>query len=1237
MSDGGPSTSYSSRPHHAQDKQEKPEEKKTSTTVSSSRPTVDYREYREKKERERLEREKAAASATTAQSHVADPSKLHSHHHKPVSNASMPNKHQVPSMQKGTGLHHNHHHRLDMKVGQPIPQRHSTGGQLRESSRDPNRQRMSREYNAGSAGNTSSNAGAVAQSHASVAHQSRDANLDVNLDSAAHRSDIGAAQDGASHGNPQEKPPSNNNYSMHRLNALDSKQAYDKRMHDPRHSKPAAEHKKDSEQKAYGGKYPDSSRADRQQRKQPDRAEMEQRCEEVRKLIEKPLPPPPKPTDVVPYMMGGASKQAHHAKYNQSADKSQTGVTSLTADAKHATLTGTSALSQEKSPSAPPSAPSQVLQKATSVKTVHSQHTTYGVSQILKDTIKNGNNSQTGLATFAASGADEPKSEKRPRYDDSEKSVIDAPQHSLPSQQQQHTPPSRHRSLFSPETPTTKEPHVPQRPKSKQKTPPSAIKAAKQHERALSFASPQTMQQQQDSLKRPSNDTAVPTSHKRLRTTNVSENEQSLKEKTEDALNLEANMRLLGRVPELIQPIRDVPTKSGRNGTSSSSLSASVANVDPKPLEQLVKPFELGDPIVPRFNATTMTQHKASSSMSVQATLTNGFDVAAALKQDLVPEHHPGRKEQAHRVPPHIQQPMSAKPDHSHTQQLSRLEYSPMKSAQSISALLQEPLAPMPSLLQGMHSQMQPHQQTHQEQQLSQQLPQQLQQQQPVHHLLADHQLPTMMTQTLSASAVSDNVPSIASTVDMSALSCVPLTHQPQTAELASQISLSVSMLPAIPPAEEKRSEHHKSEKKKKEKKHKHKDKDKNREKHKHKHKDKDKEKDKERHRERDKEKVEETPATAAPIKITIPKDKLNLSTETSPTVAATTTGIVASLPDKSKSPQGTGLKIKIPKERLKGPDNNSVAQPVVQGPLKIKIRTDHGISRSSATPATILSPAGIVLPLGESSSESSGRKRERNELTMDGAATTSSGGHLPPTKKQISVSGYGQGHRPGERQNGRHYSSGSNNKVRGGGRGGRPYTVRGPPPLATAPYAASQRGGGDDYYQRDSYGSSHARGQTPYPCQSLPTHGEIGYARGGHVGQTRADSSYLCANYPPHTLYNPNAGYIYEAAFYQPYQPYQRHAQQSHPSSYHQQPYSAIYPTGSVIITSDGAIDTSVPPPTILHRSQSAIGQSAPLSVAVRQQSAIPSLPLPPPPPPPPLPCGPPPRSTPPPPPPPE
>lgn len=1174
MTDGP--ISHSSRSHHSQqEKLDKQDEKKSGASVgpSTSRAAVDYREYREKKERERLEREKAIA----AQGHLVDPNKHHSHHHKPVTNPSVPSKHQMPSVQKGTSLHHNHHHRPDMKVGQPVqPQRHSTSSQAREPSRDPSRQRLSREPN-------------VAVAHSSHAHIGLDSS---SSESASHRGDA-TTQDSASlmHSHLQEKL-SNNNHSGHRLNALDSKhQPHDKRMYrgeDPR---------------LKSAKYADMNRIDNQRRKAET---LEQRCEEVRKLIEKPLPPP-KQVDV-PYLINAQQKQQpHHSKYNQQAqDKSQS--VSLLGDTKH----GQSALPQDKSPTTPVSAlSSQALQKAVPTKTqIHNQHTAQGVSQILKDTIKNGS-SQACLN--ALSNIDDVKPEKRSRTAVHEET---ADRNSAEIQQQSshlHTPPppsTKHRSLFSPETPTSREPHV-QRPKSKQKTPPSAVKI--KQERASPFASPSTSQ---DSLmmKRLIGDNTS-SSHKRLRTSSTGESEQPIK--MEDPSSLET-MKMLGRVPELIQPIRDNPSLPS-NGRSSS---ASLMMNDLKP--PVIKPFE-SDTL--RFNA--MTQHKISS-MNVHA-LTNGIDLNVVKQESLEhrvkkePSEHYSRKESSgHRVSESL---------HSHLQ--SKLEYtSPMKSAQSISALLQETL-PMPSLLQGLqqHTQLPPpqaHQELHQQQQLQQH---HLPQQQIISHSLMDHQLP-IATQCLSVPTTSDNLMPVASTVDISALSCVPMTQASgNTTECVLPATPASTPVMVVPPIEEKRSEHHKSEKKKKKEKHKHKDKDKNKEKHKHKHKDKDKEKHREK-KEKDKDKSEEAPPAAARIKITIPKDKLNLSTESSPNVNSGSGASIATS-DKNTS-QSTRLKIKIPKDRLKandGASGSSPAQPaMMQAPLKIKIRTD-GIQRSSAAASSSLPP--LLPPPGSSSSSSSSsggmsvsthlaaniessasetnRKRALVEPTGDGGCV--------PTKKQslMPPTGYSQGHRPGERQNGRHYNSGSNNKVRGGGRGGRQHhRGRGPPPHHPA-------AGDRNYYLRDGYGNerdgqNHYHHLPPHSHQSHnPPHGD-GYARidPNHVGQI-ADS-YFYANYSL-PMFNVAPGYVYDSAVYQQF--YQQFQQQQQQQS---NPYPLFTAGNNLIITPDGTIDTSVPPPSLLPNRQNATHHPS----STRRNTELQALP----PSPPPLPSGPPPSTPPPPPP---
>lgn len=405
-------------------------------------------------------------------------------------------------------------------------------------------------------------------------------------------------------------------------------------------------------------------------------------------------------------------------------------------------------------------------------------------------------------------------------------------------------------------------------------------------------------------------------------------------------------------------------------------------------------------------------------------------------------------------------------------------EFSRTKSAQSISALLQEPLAPMPSLLQQFNQPPQQH--------------------------------PQEFPPTLSAILPSEQLVAqepLVSTVDMGALSGSTIDS---TLSTLSTLSTTNVPLPPIPPVEEKKSEHHKSEKKKKEKKHKHKDKEKSKEKHKHKHKD----KDKERHRDKDKKKIEGENIPAEPIKITIPKDKINLGSESLGSV------------DKLKSPPGK-IKIKIAKERIKVAETipPSTIQPL-QGPLKIKIRTDV-ISRGSTSTGDITTHDT--------------RKRERS----DGHENPTTSG--PPTKKQqqpVNNPAFVQ-QRSNERQNGRHYNSGSNNKVRGSGRGGRLFPPR--PPYVNQQFR-------DGFYQRfeEPYQGVHG----PRNPLHRPTH------------PNSQRDPFFFSNYPPPQIYNNPAGYIYDPAIY--YQQYQ------------QQQRFNLYPAGNVIVTPDGTIDTSIPPPAL-------------------------------------------------------
>jgi len=165
-------------------------------------------------------------------------------------------------------------------------------------------------------------------------------------------------------------------------------------------------------------------------------------------------------------------------------------------------------------------------------------------------------------------------------------------------------------------------------------------------------------------------------------------------------------------------------------------------------------------------------------------------------------------------------------------------------------------------------------------------------------------------------------------------------TMEEQVEPLENVVSSACSSLPVS-------EHHHKSEKKKKKKEHKehkHKDKDRNREERKHKHKHKDKDKD--RHKG---EKAE----GSAPIKITIPKDKISLGSTLEPVA-------------------GTGLKLKIQKDRLKGGTDSTDSSPqsAPSGGLKIKISKEV-ISNFSNS---MTGPSG-----SSSETPSSSRKRDRS------------------------------------------------------------------------------------------------------------------------------------------------------------------------------------------------------------------------------------------------------------------
>ncbi|XP_021697728.1 cyclin-T isoform X2 [Aedes aegypti] len=183
----------------------------------------------------------------------------------------------------------------------------------------------------------------------------------------------------------------------------------------------------------------------------------------------------------------------------------------------------------------------------------------------------------------------------------------------------------------------------------------------------------------------------------------------------------------------------------------------------------------------------------------------------------------------------------------------------------------------------------------------------------------------TIKIKSEAPSSLDVNAPSaISSLLAQSApiLSTAPALINPSMGSASSELTtLTGDAVSALTKEEEHRRS--KSEKKKKKDKHKHKEKDKS--------KDKDREerkkhkKDKDRHRDREREKSEQASDAAlvpGPIKIKLPKDKLNLH----PLTAESTTG------GNPAPAADMGLKIKIPKDRLSGA--SSISGSATGGPV---------------------------------------------------------------------------------------------------------------------------------------------------------------------------------------------------------------------------------------------------------------------------------------------------------------
>lgn len=215
----------------------------------------------------------------------------------------------------------------------------------------------------------------------------------------------------------------------------------------------------------------------------------------------------------------------------------------------------------------------------------------------------------------------------------------------------------------------------------------------------------------------------------------------------------------------------------------------------------------------------------------------------------------------------------------------------------------------------------------------------------------------------------------------------VAKTAEVTTSSVQAPASLSIPNATDSSVEKHKTEHHHKSEKKKKKDKHKHKDKDKSRDEKKKKHKD----KDKERHKKSDKPDPQDSSTTSettiittnTPLKITIPKNKLEPVLDQQP-------------------PPSIGLKVKISRDKIK-PDSITTEPlpppPMPASNLKIKISKDQMHQYNSVDVST--------------NNGSSSRKRDRDKTPAAAPPPT-----VPPTK--ILKSSYGGRE---SRQNGRNNS----------------------------------------------------------------------------------------------------------------------------------------------------------------------------------------------------------------------
>lgn len=783
------------------------------TNSISGRQHIDYREFRDKRERERLDLEKANANANALNS---DPSKHHSHHHKQSSSsANLLNKHSYSSTSGIKPSSHSNHHssRPDMKSFSQFmsQQRHNASN-----------------YSSGSGSNSSSNSQSRDRQRVPrEAHfhgQSNDSSLDSSMNN--------YSQESSTVHPPEKLNPSTNNLSKSHSDQRISKQQQ-------KDVKPNAKNVD-----------PTLVRTSRKP---------EQKYEDTKKLIEKPAQPmKPRPEIIQEEFASMMLKQSHHtSKYSHQPEKSHPIVTSASS-----VPTGKSEIFEN--PEKNLINKKMYYYSILAPQNLHKPLTTSTKPNQMQS-VKNGG-SLSSLTQISNTG--DSKIDKRQKSP-----ILPIPQASL----------SKHRSLFSPEKTIAKESsHSMQRLKQKVKQNPAVTKSQE-----LSFPSSGSLPISADlplnkqkilnnitdviSPKHRPSSLDIVADHDIKPQSHQLDN-QSRKFPT-NFIKQEVQENVGNRVADLTQTTKD-------NFVNSKNINASTLNETKRAIES-IKPLDATGSVMSTSNQRHK-HHNSSNGLDINikheySTVDPSLDfiVKPELPDDILSGDIPTDllfikpEPNVNDILSFSETPIkSEKKDEVDLNSLKTERFSPLKSAQSISALLQEPLAPMPSLLLNIPDYEQQQQSFEKDKSSYMQ----------VHHQTSSSEPPLPSTVDLSALAPSNCIGEVSLPV---------ATATSVTEPTASTVCTQPSVL------NEKKSEHRgKSEKKKKKEKHKHKDKDKPKDKHKNKHKDKDKEKhhhdkpDREKDNKTEKSSVSSSYATSGPsgpFKISIPRDTPKFCSETTP------------------------------------------------------------------------------------------------------------------------------------------------------------------------------------------------------------------------------------------------------------------------------------------------------------------------------------------------------------------